>query len=198
MNRTRHAPHAGGDLFAQGTALPHDLVYVESFLSLDEERALLDAIGQLKLEPARYKAYVAKRRIASFGSRYDFDTNVLHGAPEMPAFLRALREKVGSLRAALPESFGDALVTEYQPGTSLGWHRDVPQFAIVVGISLASACRMRFRPYPVRENAREGVVDLDLAPRSLYVLQGDARWGWQHSIPPTPALRYSITFRTRR
>jgi alkylated DNA repair dioxygenase AlkB len=30
------------------------------------------------------------------------------------------------------------------------------------------------------------------------VLAGEARWKWQHSIPPTKEERYSITFRTLR
>ena len=35
-------------------------------------------------------------------------------------------------------------------------------------------------------------------PRSAYVIQGAARWLWQHHIPPTEQLRYSITYRTWR
>ena len=61
----------------------------------------------------------------------------------------------------------------------------------------AGQCRMRFRPYPPRADKRDGVFALTLEPRSAYVLQRDARWRWQHMIPPTPELRYSITFRTR-
>jgi len=61
--------------------------------------------------------------------------------------------------------------------------------------SLASACRMRFR----RGRGAERVVfEMDLEPRSAYVLSGQARWRWEHSIPPTPATRYSVTFRTLR
>jgi hypothetical protein len=41
------------------------------------------------------------------------------------------------------------------------------------------------------------VLSLELAPRSAYVLRAEARWGWQHSVVPTPALRYSIAFRIR-
>jgi alkylated DNA repair dioxygenase AlkB len=85
-------------------------------------------------------------------------------------------------------------VAEYRPGTPLGWHRDAPQFGIVIGVSLGAACRMRFRRYPPRP--REPAFSLVLEPRSAYLLLDEARWGWQHGIPPTPALRYSITFRT--
>jgi alkylated DNA repair protein (DNA oxidative demethylase) len=42
------------------------------------------------------------------------------------------------------------------------------------------------------------VWELTLEPRSGYVLAGEARRSWQHSIPPAKELRYSITFRTLR
>ena len=88
-----------------------------------------------------------------------------------------------------------ALVAEYRPGTALGWHRDVPDFELVCGISLAAAARMRFRPFPAKKDPKK-ILSLELAARSAYVLRDEARWRWQHSIPPTRALRYSITFRT--
>jgi alkylated DNA repair dioxygenase AlkB len=94
-----------------------------------------------------------------------------------------------------PSAIHHALVAEYRAGTALGWHRDVPDFELVCGISLGAACRMRFRPFPPAKERRR-VMLLELAPRSAYVLRGDARWRWQHSIAPTKALRYSITFRT--
>jgi alkylated DNA repair dioxygenase AlkB len=99
--------------------------------------------------------------------------------------------------AHTPESdFVHALVTEYRPGTELGWHRDIGEFGIVVGISLAGACRMRFRRYPPQKGAK--VFNLDLAPRSVYVLRDEIRWRWQHSVARTKELRYSVTFRTSR
>jgi hypothetical protein len=53
---------------------------------------------------------------------------------------------------------------------------------------------MRFKPYK-----REGkIVSLTLEPRSAYLMRGAARWKYQHSIPASQALRYSITFRTLR
>ena len=89
-------------------------------------------------------------------------------------------------------------MAEYRPGVPLGWHRDAPDFETVVGVSLGGIARMRFRRYPPVQPKKADVLSLELAPRSAYVLRAEARWGWQHSIAPTPALRYSITFRTRR
>jgi alkylated DNA repair dioxygenase AlkB len=189
-------PSRQRDLFAAATPLPEGLAYVEDFLDEGEERALLGAIGGLDLQEARYKGYTARRRIASFGSEYDFDTNVLHPGPALPGFLAPLRERVAAWLALPAERLCHALVSEYRPGTALGWHRDVPQFELVAGVSLQGECRLRFRRYPHYKHSGEKPLELYLEPRSLYVMRGVARWGWQHSIAATPALRYSITLRT--
>jgi alkylated DNA repair dioxygenase AlkB len=176
--------------------MPEGLLYQEGFLSSEEEAGLLAEIRQLPFEEAKYKAYTAKRRIVSYGSSYDFETNVLGPAPEMPSFLHPLRTRVAKLIGMDDMTFSHALVTEYRPGTELGWHRDVGEFGIVVGVSLAGTCRMRFRRYPPEKGAK--VFNLDLAPRSVYVLRDEIRWRWQHSVAATRELRYSITFRTPR
>lgn len=186
------------DLFAHKRVLPRDMQYEEDFLSPADEAHLLAEIARLPLEEAQYKEYTARRRILAFGSKYDFGTNELNAAAPIPAFLLPLRERVAVKTAIEAQRFADALITEYRPGTPLGWHRDVPEFETVVGVSLASACRMRFRRYPHVKRTKEKPLEILLEPRSIYVLQGEARWGWQHSVAPTPSLRYSITFRTRR
>lgn len=179
-----------GGIFARGYA------YEADFLSVSEESALIAEIRHLPLEEAEYKQYRAKRRIVSYGGRYDFTAQKLNeGAPIAP-FLLPLRARVAAWAKVPAEHFTHALVAEYSAGTQLGWHRDVPNFELVVGVSLNTAARMRFRRYPPR--AREKSIAIELAPRSIYRLQGEARWDWQHSVPPTPGLRYSITFRTLR
>jgi alkylated DNA repair dioxygenase AlkB len=179
-----------GEAFARGYA------YEADFLSPAEESALIAEIRHLPLEEAEYKQFRAKRRIVSYGGRYDFTSQKLNeGAPIAP-FLLPLRARAAAWAGVPAENFTHALVAEYSPGTQLGWHRDVPNFELVVGISLNTAARMRFRRYPPKP--REKSIALELAPRSIYRLQDEARWDWQHSVPPTPGLRYSITFRTLR
>jgi alkylated DNA repair dioxygenase AlkB len=183
-----------GALFEEA-ALPSGLVLRDSFITAEEEAALLDAIRALELREAQYKEYTARRRVASFGSGFDYDANELVPAPQIAPFLLPLRDKVAAWVGVSPEEFGYTLVSEYRPGTPLGWHRDVPQFEKVAGVSLGTAARMRFRPYPPRKG--DPTFALELAPRSAYILQDEVRWKWQHAIAPTPGLRYSITFRTR-
>jgi alkylated DNA repair dioxygenase AlkB len=172
------------------------LTYQEDFIGGAEEQALLSLIADLPLQEASYKQYTAKRRIASYGATYDFSHNRLLPGPSIPAGLLPLREKVAAWRGLPAAEFRHALVTEYRTGSALGWHRDTPEFGVVVGVSLASPTRIRFRPYPPAKGRDPRAFALELAPRSAYVFERDIRWKWQHSIPPTKALRYSITFRT--
>jgi alkylated DNA repair dioxygenase AlkB len=184
------------DLF--GSALPPGLAYAPGFLSPTDEAALLQWIGTLPLQEARYKAYTARRRVLGFGSRFDYDLNHLQPADPIPDTLLPLRERAAAWAGIDAATLANALVAEYRPGTPLGWHRDVPDYELVIGLSLGGEARMRLRRYPPVAPKKADVLSLDLAPRSIYLLRGEARWGWQHSIAPTPALRWSITFRTLR
>jgi alkylated DNA repair dioxygenase AlkB len=187
------------DLFGPvALPLPEGMSYRDEFIDAAEEQALLEAISALPLREAQYKEFTARRRVVNYGSRYDFGDGRLLPADHIAEFLHPLRAKLAEWAGVDAEQFTNALVAEYRPGTPLGWHRDVPDYELVAGVSLASAARMRMRPYPPVQLKRSDVITLELAPRSAYILRGTARWGWQHSISPTPALRYSITFRTRR
>ena len=185
------------DLFGVKQQLPEGLRYEENFLSEAEERSLVAAIGELPLHHAQYRQFTARRRVASFGGRYDYTENELLPAAPIPEWLHPLRDRAASWAGLTATEIEHALVAEYAPGTPLGWHRDVPDFEAIVGISLGAVARMRFRRYPPAKPGRAELV-LDLAPRSVYLMRGHARWGWQHSVSPTKELRYSITFRTLR
>ena len=186
-----------GELFGSLQRLPVGLVYEADFISREEEAALLTEISSLPLQEAKYKDYTAKRRIMSYGASYDFSSNELIPAGPIPAFLHPLRERIAQWVDVPASRFTHALIAEYKTGTQLGWHRDVPEFEIIVGVSLGGPCRMRLRRYPPKKGRSTASLSLDLEPRSAYVMRGEARWGWQHSIPPTKTMRYSITFRTR-
>ncbi len=180
-----------GQLFGPAAPLPEGFLLVQDFIDADEERALLSAIAALPLEEARYREYQARRRIAMFETMSEtLSEDVL------PPFLHSLRARVADWMAVPAEELRHALVNEYRPGTPLGWHRDAPDYGRVAGVSLGGWARMRLRPYPPQKKSL--VVNLALAPRSAYRMEGPARWGWQHSIVATKALRYSITFRTFR
>jgi alkylated DNA repair dioxygenase AlkB len=178
-------------------ATPTGFIYQAEFLSSEEENELLQRVESLPFREAVYRQWQARRRIVSYGGRYDFSRRTLDPAPPIPEFLEFLRKRIAEWAAIPPEAIQHAVIAEYGKGTELGWHRDVPQFEQVMGVSIAGQARMRLRPYPPAKGAR-ATIAIELARRSAYRFQGPARWEWQHAISPTRELRYSITFRTLR
>ena len=183
-------------LFATSPAAPPGFTYAPEFLGIAQEAQLLEVIRALPFEAAQYKEWRARRRIVSFGGRYDYSQNELHTAPPIPGFLCPLRTQLARWSGIAEGRMQHATIAEYRPGTQLGWHRDVPEFEDVLGISLLGHARLRFRSWPPASGQR-ATWKIDLEPRSAYQLRGPARWQWQHAVSPTRELRYSITFRTR-
>ncbi|MCE9644227.1 alpha-ketoglutarate-dependent dioxygenase AlkB [Candidatus Parcubacteria bacterium] len=185
-------------LFDTGLQLPTGLVYRPDFITPEEELEILSYIEDLPLEEAQYKEYTAKRRHFSLGWGYDFDNKKFIPGPPLPPFLRPVQIRIGKWLDIDPKRIVEALINEYSPGSALGWHRDNEGFEHVIGLSLSGWARMRFRPIKRREEKKDlkDVVALELEPRSVYVMQKDIRWNWQHSVAKTKTMRYSITFRT--
>jgi alkylated DNA repair dioxygenase AlkB len=175
---------------------PEGLVYRPDFLSREEERALGGSFEEMEFFEVKMRGQVARRTTRHFGYTYDYVAGKIAAAEPVPESLLWLRERAAALADLAPEELAEALVTRYPPAAGIGWHRDAPMFGPkVVGISLLSPCRMRFRR---DADDRRRVYELALAPRSAYVLGGASRSAWQHSIPATKGLRYSVTFRTVR
>lgn len=190
------------ELFELPRRLPHGLVYRPQFITRAEEAGLLAAIASLPFREARFREYVARRRVVHFHADGDIDTGERYDDGEsfssgpLPPFLIALQQRIAGAFGIARQAFVHALVTEYRPGAPIGWHRDKPAYGVVFGLSLLGRGTMRFRPLDARTGAGHGIA-LELQPRSLYLMQGPIRWLWQHCMPPARELRYSITFRTR-
>jgi alkylated DNA repair dioxygenase AlkB len=174
---------------------PPGFEYVEDLLSPSEEQELLTNLEKLPFKEFEFHGYLGKRRVVSFGWKYDFAKATIREAAEIPPFLLPVREKAARLAELKAESLVQGLVTEYRAGTVIGWHRDKGVFGDVVGISLLSPCTFRFRR---KAGTKWDRYSQTLLPRSGYVLRGEVRNEWEHSIPPVDELRYSITFRTLR
>ena len=181
--------------------LPRGFRYEEAFLTREEEAALLEQVRGVTFANFEMRGVIARRRVAFFGASYDAG----RPATPMPAFLEPLRARTAAWAGVAAGAFAMALINEYRPGAPIGWHRDAPQYELIAGLSLLAPCRMRLRPYvsprelPARGGRRRAAThEIELAPRSAYVIAGPARREYEHSIPPVDALRYSITFRTLR
>jgi alkylated DNA repair dioxygenase AlkB len=175
---------------------PAGLVFEPELLTPEEEHALLGEIERLEFDEIRMHGVVAKRTARHFGLDYDYERRgIVEDAEPIPDRLLPVRARAAELAGVAADELVEALVQRYPEGAQIGWHRDAPPFAVVVGVSVGSTARLRFRR---DKGGTRRTFELELPPRSGYVLAGEARTAWQHHVPPTKSLRYSITFRTLR
>jgi alkylated DNA repair protein (DNA oxidative demethylase) len=170
------------------------LTYVANAVGPDVERDLVRYIETLEFKPFEWRGFTGNRRTVSFGYRYDFNGGGFQTAEAIPETLQRARSLVCARLGEVAKTYEQCSVIEYATGAGIGWHKDRPQFAKVAGLSLLAPCRLRFRRD--RDGGGWAREALSLEPRSAYLLDGEARRVWQHSIAPMDRLRYSITFRT--
>ena len=180
------------DLFA-APALPPGLTYADDILSAAEEAALLARLADVPVTPFKFQGWLGKRETASFGWRYDFEDASFGPTEPIPDYLLPLRARAAAFARLAEDDLVQAMVTRYDPGAGIGWHRDRPVFGQVVGVSLGVPAILRFRRRVAGGFER---VSLPIAPRSVYALTGEARTEWEHSIAEMAETRWSITFRS--
>ena len=176
-------------------APPAGFRYVPELVTPEAEAALILRVEDLELEEVRMHGVAARRTVAHFGYSYAYDSARISPGPPLPEAFHELRARAAELLSVDPNRLREVLVSRYPEGAGIGWHRDAPAFARLVGVSLGSECVLRFRR---RDGSGWARFSQCLAPRSAYVIAGEARSDWQHSIPSVDGLRYSITFRTLR
>lgn len=183
-----------GELFAAPPLVP-GLRLIEGAVSEAEQRELEVRIDAAPLAPFQFGQWEGKRLTTHYGSGYDFTSQRLAGAPPLPGWLLTLRDKLAPKMALEPALFEAALLIRYDPGAGIGWHRDRPQYDKVLGLSLSAPCVFRLRRRTATGFERRNI---DLPPLSAYLLEGEVRRDWEHSIVPMDVTRRSITFRTLR
>ena len=177
------------------TSPPDGFRYAKNMITEDEETRLVRHIEKLPLKEFEFQGYLARRRTTSFGWHYKFGEESLERAMPIPDFILPVRERAADFAGIKATDLPHVLVTEYSPGTPIGWHRDKDVFEDVIGLSLLSRSIFRLRRRTDRGWERYTHI---LDPRSLYLLTGQVRNFWEHSIPEVDMLRYSITFRSLR
>lgn len=174
------------------------LEYVQDFITLEEERRLIEAIDQCEWDTGSLR-----RRVQQYGWRYNYKNrridigDRLGPLPDWAEVL-ALRLYSSKLLDQLPDQ---VIVNDYQRDQGISRHTDKPQLFAdgIAMISLNESWEMIFRaPGKQKKVARL------LERRSVAIMKGDARYNWTHEIPSRlnepgkfkRGRRVSLTFRT--
>lgn len=184
------------------------LRYIADWVGPDDGRDMLAAID------AETWSTQLRRRVQHYGHRYDYgrrgvDPASDSAAPPIPDWARDMAVRLAR-EELMDRQAEQVIVNEYQPGQGISAHVDcVPCFGpVVAALSLGSGCVMDFT-----DPESGAKVPVTLAPGSLVVMSGPARYAWRHAIaarksdPATGAeagasgriprgRRVSVTFRT--
>lgn len=179
--------------FDESVKNPLGFQYADDVISHQQEKDIIDIFPSLPFKEFEFQGFQGKRRTVSYGWKYDFNLFKLVPTDKIPEFLYPILNQAAQFSGISPQRLEQVLITEYSPGAGIGWHKDRPVFEDVVGISLLSPCKFRFRQENGKVWKRHAVTAM---PRSAYLLSGISRWEWEHSIASVSELRYSITFRS--
>lgn len=152
------------------------LKYIENYIAEFQHNWLLDQIDkQPWLDDL-------KRRVQHYGFKYDYKARkVKHDMRigELPEWLKKLSQKLQKDGHML-EVADQVIVNEYKPGQGISGHIDCePCFRdTIASLSLGSGCVMDF----TNKDDKTQKIPAWLAPRSLVVLSGEARYKWLHGI----------------
>jgi len=166
-------------------------IYRPDIVNGAEEEQFLNRLRAVPTAPLQMYGQPTKRRIASFGLDYRPSTPRLEPAPPLPEFLVVLRRRAASVAGIESETLVQALVTWYPAGAQIGWHVDHPQFGdTVVAVSLGGPATLELRP-----KGGPTILRHVIAPRSVYVLLPNLRYGHEHRVLAHEE-RVSVTFRS--
>lgn len=185
-------------LFDVPPVLPPGFSYRPEFISSEEEQRLIGQIRNTELKAFQFHGYEGKRRTANYGYNWSFEKRTLSKGRPIPEHFHWFIERAAGHSGIPAEEIVQLLLIEYPPGAIINWHRDAPPFGTIMGLSLCGERTFRLRPHDKKKQGRGSIISLRVAPRSLYVIQVEARSEWEHATLPEDDVRYSITLRTLR
>lgn len=169
------------------------LTYLENYLNVDYQKQLINIIDQQNWSK------VLNRRVQHYGYKYDYKKGSLASSSylgALPDWAQSLANKLyqDGLTAKIPDQ---VIVNEYEPGQGIKSHIDCfPCFGnTIISLSLSSPGVMDFTHSLTHEK-----VSILLEPGGVLVMQGAARYDWQHGIAARKKDTYKGTefMRTRR
>lgn len=182
------------------------LTHIDDFISIDEENQLIACIRnaiEIQSEQTKYEI-LQKRKVLHFGYRFNYNVFAIDRTPieNIPDWCAPILDKYMLLfKGVYPDQL---TINHYHPGDGIPPHCDhhASFMAPLLIVSLGSPIIMDFF------NAEKSKQVL-LKRRSLLLIDGDFRYGYEHSIKPRKIdlidglaverkERFSLTFRVLR
>lgn len=169
------------------------LTYIPNFITPEQEADLITTIDK---QPWLTDL---KRRVQHYGYKYDYTARRVDASMKIGDMPKWLEDYCAELQSKgyLPLKPDQVIINEYQPGQGIAPHIDcVPCFEeTITSISLGSSCMMEFAHSETNKK-----IPVLLEPRSLFILNGDARYLWKHGIAARKTDKYEgqIIQRDRR
>lgn len=122
------------------------------------------------------------RKVQQYGYKYDYKSrNVKEKIKDIPDFLSKCNTTLTGISKKLgiiddDYVFNQCIINNYESGQIISKHIDSDVFGKVIGCyTVGSGGTMRF-------SHGDDKIDLYVAPRSLYIMTGDARYKWSHEL----------------
>ena len=171
------------------------LYYYPDFLTTDEEREIIKYLEESTLWENPVMGFgPLKRKVIQYGYSYPYTRRgKLEATTPIPTELD-LTDKfnVKSLESFRPEQL---IVNCYLSKERIAPHVDHTELfgETIACVTLNRAATMVF-------SRGSQKIEVPVARRSIYVMTGDARYEWKHSMKPETNIRprYSLTYRTKR
>ncbi|KAJ2874383.1 hypothetical protein GGH93_002449 [Coemansia aciculifera] len=168
------------------------LFYIADFISEQEEQTILayireDEEREISTNGGSDKWHrIQERYVKHYGHSFDYQTKHVGdvaktASQQLPLWSQAFIERMSECIPAHTLEPDMLTIQRYPPGAGISFHVDShTAFTDTLAVlSMGTPVQMDFRK-PGAHNA--ALVSLDLEPRGLLLLTGEARYAWEHAI----------------
>ena len=152
---------------------PSGLHVIEDWLSLDDERQIVDDIDSRPWDTT------IRRRVQHYGFQFKYSQLTVDSDRPVNDFPSLIKSHVLYRPELCSFGFDQLTINEYLPGVGIASHCDTHS-AFIETIAVVSLINPVTMDFVNHDNSRR--VSLVIPPRSLYLMTGDSRFGWRHAI----------------
>ncbi|KAJ1961340.1 hypothetical protein GGI12_003302 [Dipsacomyces acuminosporus] len=169
----------------------HGLYYMPDFITEEEAQQIMQGIlrdeeHEREQNGGSDKWYkVQERYVKHYGHSFDYHLKHVGSAEmtasvELPAWVHPFIKRIQERLPIYNQEPDQLTIQRYPAGSGISFHTDshTSFTSMVVILSMGTPVQMDFR----KPAANHALTTIDLEPRSLVLMTGEARYGWEHAI----------------